>query len=259
MASQKPRGSRAPKRKAPKSSGRKRTALRTGVDDAAKIRASGRRQATAAVQFSSTTSQPKTTVTANTPTSGLPVPVPDSETRATLVAEATPRFGKWRAGLIADLVCRTSAGGGWFVHKAALDGLVRRQSYGKRDKTSVLRKPRSGIYGTYSTGLPATSKGTKRSSKTSTTHYTTELRSLDPLVTSCNCADFVRSSLGLCKHGMAVLDSLDPNKALRSSVRGPTLDLGPLASETARTSNRRLPRRSTGAPTIPQRRRRRRT
>ena len=44
--------------------------------------------------------------------------------------------------------------------------------------------------------------------------YDTTLRSIEPLQMSCSCADFVRSSLGLCKHALVVLNALERSRAL---------------------------------------------
>lgn len=41
----------------------------------------------------------------------------------------------------------------------------------------------------------------------------TALLSLAPLQTSCSCADFVRSSLALCEHGLVVLAQLEKEGA----------------------------------------------
>ena len=38
------------------------------------------------------------------------------------------------------------------------------------------------------------------------------MRSLQPLTASCNCPDFLRNSLGLCKHVLAVVGNLTANK-----------------------------------------------
>jgi hypothetical protein len=52
-------------------------------------------------------------------------------------------------------------------------------------------------------GLYATRRGGSRARP-----YRTLLRRIEPLDGSCECADFLRSSLGLCKHLIAVLEDI---------------------------------------------------
>lgn len=123
------------------------------------------------------------------------------ETRAALTELAGKRFGKLPAAPFVDLILRSSSDADWPVRKAAMEALLRRVGFGKRDTTVVLRKPGRAVLGCYRVGA----KGTPANRG-----YETELCALEPLQTSCNCPDFVRGSLGLCKHGLAVLFTLDP-------------------------------------------------
>ncbi|MBI3269031.1 MAG: DEAD/DEAH box helicase [Planctomycetes bacterium] len=87
----------------------------------------------------------------------------------------------------------------WPVHREALEALLRRFAFGKRDGLVITARPaRGALYGKYRTSRPG---ATERP-------YTTLLQGIDPPRGSCDCADFVRSSLGLCKHLLTVLEAL---------------------------------------------------
>jgi hypothetical protein len=123
---------------------------------------------------------------------------------------------------------------------------VRRWAFAERDGLGVARRPDGGsVLGMYATGRR---KGRAREKRP----YATLLESLSPLVTSCDCPDFLRSSLGLCKHGLVVLDHVFRSRrrlargvrqSAESSDRGPRIrwepDL-PLAGEIDRLVGLRL-------------------
>lgn len=91
----------------------------------------------------------------------------------------------------------------WVVLKAGLDALARRYGFAQRDGlslgTRVSRRQPLRVYRTRSTD------GAERGARP----YETSVLSLSPLRMSCSCADFVRSALGLCKHGLVVLEALE--------------------------------------------------
>jgi superfamily II DNA or RNA helicase len=90
------------------------------------------------------------------------------------------------------------------LRRAAVQALARRYRFAQRDQLAVIERPREGVLGTYRTAAaPA------RKKQAGPRPYETALLSLSPLATSCSCADFVRSALGLCKHGLTVLAELD--------------------------------------------------
>jgi superfamily II DNA or RNA helicase len=90
----------------------------------------------------------------------------------------------------------------WPLRKAALDALARRYGFAQRDDLRVAARPARGLVGVYRT------EGPGDASRPALRPYDTALYSLESLQLSCSCADFVRSSLGLCKHGMVVLEGL---------------------------------------------------
>ncbi len=132
------------------------------------------------------------------------------EARNVLVGQARGRFGKIAPERIADQALKATRDGDWPVQKAALDALARRYGFAKRDGLAVIAVPEGGaVLGDYRTG--ATNKA---SAKAGSRPYTTTLLGVAPLRTSCSCPDFVRSALGVCKHGLVVIDTLETRKRL---------------------------------------------
>ncbi|HEX5660294.1 MAG TPA: DEAD/DEAH box helicase [Polyangiales bacterium] len=90
------------------------------------------------------------------------------------------------------------------LRRAAMQALARRFKFAQRDQLAVTERPKHGVLGTYRTAAaPA------RKKQAGPRPYETVVLSLSPLATSCSCADFVRSALGLCKHGLTVLNEID--------------------------------------------------
>ncbi len=85
---------------------------------------------------------------------------------------------------------RVTLGGDRAVRRAALDALVRRIASAHREQ----------ITARWTSGAIAL-----RSALRGPLAYRCEVSSRSPLVASCDCPDFLRSSLGLCKHTAAVL------------------------------------------------------
>jgi len=94
-------------------------------------------------------------------------------------------------------VLETHRAADWPVHLAAMEALLRRAESARREALRVCSKPPGGEpFGLYET----------RRSHEPVRPYGTLLESLDPLEGRCDCPDFLRSSLGVCKHLFAVLD-----------------------------------------------------
>jgi superfamily II DNA or RNA helicase len=142
----------------------------------------------------------------------------DTDTSASLEALqvltglARGRFGRIAPERIALHLIAATPEADWPVRRAALDALARRYSFATRDGVRIAQRPESGVLGTYRTRSAGKESASSRA-------YDTAFYSLDPLRTSCGCADFVRSSLGLCKHGLVVLETLERSRAL-SRVNG---------------------------------------
>jgi superfamily II DNA or RNA helicase len=138
-----------------------------------------------------------------------------SETRLSLLSHAKRRFGKIPEQLVVDHVTEQMVDADWVTLKAALDALARRHGFAVRDGLVVATPLRISMpLRTYRTRGQQDKQRTPRP-------YETALLSLAPLRMSCSCADFVRSSLGLCKHCLVVMEALhgqSGKKGLRASA-----------------------------------------
>ena len=164
-----------------------------------------------------------------------------AEARRTLVDLAHRRFGAVPPALVVDRLLATNAGAGFSVWRAGLEALRRRWGFAQADGLVVLGRPvGTAVLGDFTTGRRTNRTGGRK--PRAARPYTTTLESLEPLVTSCDCPDFLRSSLGLCKHGLTVLDAVFRTQrgakraeALRSSQARPdTRARTPAAGHTPR-------------------------
>ncbi len=129
-----------------------------------------------------------------------------AETRELLLAAAKSRFGRIAPERIVEHVLRMTEDADWPVRRAALAALERRYAFSQRDGVRVRQRPSGGaVLGTYRV---ASAKRAGQRSRGASDGYEMALLALEPLALSCGCADFLRSSLGLCKHGLAVLQTL---------------------------------------------------
>jgi superfamily II DNA or RNA helicase len=90
----------------------------------------------------------------------------------------------------------------WPVRRAAFEALLRRLASARSQELAVIESPRRGPLGRYALGSPQAA---------GVLSYDVRLLSLSPIEARCDCADFLRSSLGLCKHVLAVVDHLARN------------------------------------------------
>lgn len=87
----------------------------------------------------------------------------------------------------------------WPVKKVACDEILKRLSFSRRDNLKVIRRPEiRKVVGEYQIGI----------SRSNTRPYRTVIRAFDPIECSCDCPDFVRSSLGICKHALTVYEDI---------------------------------------------------
>jgi hypothetical protein len=128
---------------------------------------------------------------------------------------AQRRFATIPADFIATHVLATTADADWPVRRAALDALLRRHRFGQRDELVVARRP-AKLLGEYRTAGRREAKG-KRTARP----YATVLTRVAPLEASCACPDFVSSSLGACKHVLAVLGDLFTKHPLADLAASP--------------------------------------
>src|SRR5512133_2162918 len=142
------------------------------------------------------------------------------ETVAFLTDRAHARFGKIPTKLIVDQVLRVTEGTDFPVRRAAIEALERRLDNTKREGLHVVSMPDAAPGWQYRVARIAES-GTGRRARESRP-YLTEFSQIEPLSMSCGCPDFLKGSLGLCKHTLAVLLHVysSPKRAARLSKRG---------------------------------------
>jgi hypothetical protein len=101
-----------------------------------------------------------------------------------------------------------TAGGDFPVAREALDALLRRAAAARRDEIRILERPAGrqvcGWYRVARKGAPDR-------------EYRVYLASIDPIAGSCGCADYVKASLGLCKHIFAAV-AARPARPSRASA-----------------------------------------
>ena len=141
-------------------------------------------------------------------------PAPETDQREayeTLLQMATRRTGRIPPALLAGHVVDVYREADWPVKRAAMEALLRRLDFARKDALRVAAGPKGRPLGLYRT---RPRRGTARP-------YRTSLRSLAPLEGSCDCPDFLRNSLGLCKHLLVVLDALAARpRRLEQALRG---------------------------------------
>ena len=123
------------------------------------------------------------------------VSIAETETYQVLLARAKGRTAGVPAERIVRHVLSVTHGGDWPVRRDALDAALRRCASAHTDEIQIVGRPPGGLPGLY---------GTRRAGSRARP-YRTLLRRSEPLDGSCDCADFLRNSLGLCKHLIAVL------------------------------------------------------
>lgn len=143
----------------------------------------------------------------------------DLEAGRILTGLARGRFGRIAPERIARHVLQSQAGADWSVLKASFDALARRYGFAQRDALHVAERPADGMFGSYRTSGQARQARPAEGTSGHTRPYETALYQVDPLIMSCGCPDFVRSSLGLCKHGLVVLELLEQRGELQRAAQ----------------------------------------
>jgi hypothetical protein len=149
------------------------------------------------------------------------------EAHAVLAGMAHKIFAPIPADVLASHVLAVTAEGDWPVHRAAMEALIRRQRFATRDGLRVIGRPRRrdglGAYRTSRRG-----RGSRP--------YDTRLVAVDPLRVTCDCPDYLRSALGLCKHGLVVLREIHgkPRKLERAREAQPLGDTAHLGWDPVR-------------------------
>ncbi len=144
----------------------------------------------------------------------------EAEAYQTLLARAHRKTGRVPAELVVRHVLSVTRGGDWPVQRDALEALIRRFAFGRADALQIVaRPPRGQLLGLYAT----------RRRGSSSRPYRTLLRGVEPPSGSCDCPDFLRSSLGLCKHLLTVLEDVASRpRALHKARTEPMPSTSPL-------------------------------
>jgi superfamily II DNA or RNA helicase len=129
----------------------------------------------------------------------IETPVEQTEAYQELLTRHGRKTGKIPPGLIVRHVLSCVPPQEWPTQVDASDAVVRRLESIRRDNLRVEARPANGrllgLYLTRRTGVGARP-------------YRTVLHGVDPIDARCNCPDFLKNSLGLCKHVLVVLEHL---------------------------------------------------
>jgi hypothetical protein len=126
-------------------------------------------------------------------------PAPQTEAYHELLSRLGRRSPKVPGELLVRHVLDCVPAEEWPVRIAALDAIVRRLEAARRDKLTLGGTPKEGrLLGTYFT----------RRKRSEARPYRTVVHSVDPILARCDCPDFLRNALGLCKHVLVVLETL---------------------------------------------------
>ena len=128
-----------------------------------------------------------------------PEPTGSSEAFSVLLGLAQHKTGRVPPDYVVRHVHSLQVDADWPVLRAAMEAVLRRWASFKQEKLRVADRPK----GKTVAGLYRTRRLTG-----STRPYSTLVRGLEPLDASCDCPDFLKGSLGLCKHVLTVLDDL---------------------------------------------------
>jgi SNF2 domain-containing protein/helicase-like protein len=157
-------------------------------------------------------------------------PIDLEETRAVLLEVARRKSGRLPAGWLVEQALRVTAEADWPARRAALDALLRRSSFAARDELTVAERPaHTGELGRYILAGVRRRQGADRA-KAERRPYEIEVYGIEPLAASCNCADFLRSSLGLCKHLLVVLEDIAKRRPKGSASEPQGTPLAPAAA-----------------------------
>jgi hypothetical protein len=131
------------------------------------------------------------------------------ETRAVLLEMARRKSGRLPPEWLVEQALRVSEGTDWVTRRAALEALLRRASFAQRDELRIEARPaRDAVVGRYVLAGRKKKEAERRRGAIERRPYDVVVYGIEPLAASCNCADFLRASLGLCKHLLVVLEDI---------------------------------------------------
>ena len=113
--------------------------------------------------------------------------------------------------LLVRHVMKVVPGHEWPVRVEAMDALLRRLDSVKKEKLRIDSRPERGsLLGIYGTRRP--NSGVRP--------YRSAILGVDPIEARCDCPDFLKNSLGVCKHVLIVLEHLyDRPKLLKQAIK----------------------------------------
>jgi superfamily II DNA or RNA helicase len=131
-------------------------------------------------------------------TETLPVE-PDAEAYKTLLARVGRKSPRIPADLLVRHVLRVVPAGEWPVRVEAMESVLRRLDSVKKEGLAIDARP--------SGGSPLGAYATKKRGS-GARPYATAIFGVDPIEARCDCPDFLKNSLGLCKHVLIILEHL---------------------------------------------------
>jgi len=144
----------------------------------------------------------------------------DSEAHRVLIGLAHNKTGAIPPELLVQHVLAIHRDADWPLRRAALEALLRRCEFARRDGLRVASQPPgSRCFGSYQI----------RRAGQSARPYRTLLESLAPLRGSCDCPDYLRNALGVCKHVLTAVEHVAarPRKLKRALAANPAATRGP--------------------------------
>jgi len=115
------------------------------------------------------------------------------------------------APLLAAQALEVTRDADWPVRRAAMEALLRRAKSAESEELSAVGVPARGRpFGSYTVARPAAHSQRRKDQRP----YAVQLDSLVPFAGSCDCPDFLRGSLGLCKHLIAVVHHVHQKQPL---------------------------------------------
>jgi hypothetical protein len=121
------------------------------------------------------------------------------EARQELTAMLDGSIGSVPLAMLVEHLMASYADGGWSVLRDAGLAVRRRAASVEVEQLKVAERPRGrAVLGPYRTRRP----------KEAPRPYRTYLHSMAPLHVACDCPDYTKGGLGVCKHGLAVLHDI---------------------------------------------------
>jgi superfamily II DNA or RNA helicase len=134
-----------------------------------------------------------------------------TEAYKTLFARVGRKSPKIPADVLVRHVLRIVPASEWPTRVEAMDALLRRLDSVKKDGLAIDARPPGGV----PLGLYAT-----RKKGSGVRPYRLAILGVDPIEARCDCPDFLKNSLGICKHSLIVLEHLhDRPKLLKRAIQ----------------------------------------